>query len=298
MRKMVSLLVATTAATGCIASDESPDGIDEDAGIAAGKADGSLTECQLAAIVAYLNTAELTVEALEEAGVHSRASENLMKHRAGADGAVGTEDDDAFDTIEEVDAVPYVGRTALAQLVAATADRCTAGDIFTDARDVTLRKITFAPGTPAPTDYAYPEGGDFDLGGTEFWQKWSGGHNPTYSFEEGTDAGRLCMQASAIRFETIMREPPAELVALADSTNWDGSFFNWNDDYSNESAFGSASGPRLWAWRTYLIKWISQTGKNGECFLPTRDLVIRAATACQATAGGAMGEIQGCSASL
>src|SRR5690606_17756560 len=129
--------------------------------------------------------------------------------------------------------------------------------------------------------------------GTEFWQKWSGGHNPTYSFSEGTDAGRLCMQAAAIRFEAIMADPPAELVQLREESNWSGSFFNWNDDYSRAD-WGDASGPRLWAWRTTLIKWISQTKRDGSCLLPTRDLVVKAAEACLARGA----EIQGCSASL
>ena len=61
-----------------------------------------------------------------------------------------------------------------------------------------------------------------------------------------------------------------------------------------EGAFGDASGARLWAWRTSLIKWISQTKKDGSCFLPTRDMVERAATACLATGASAGGEIQGC----
>jgi hypothetical protein len=152
--------------------------------------------------------------------------------------------------------------------------------------------VTFPEGTAAPTSYAYPRATGFNLGGTEFWQKWSGGHNPTYSFSAGTDAGRLCMQASAIRFETIMAEAPAELVQLNEATNWSGSFFNWNDDYSRAD-WGDASGPRLWAWRTSLIKWISQTKKDGSCLLPTRDLVIKAATNCLARGA----EIQGCSAS-
>jgi hypothetical protein len=170
-------------------------------------------------------------------------------------------------------------------------------DPYADARDVTKHLIVFPAGTAAPADYEYPDGGEFNLSGTEFWQKWSGGHNPTYSFEEGTDAGRRCKQAAAIRFEAIMKNPPAELVKLKADTEWDGSFFNWNDDYSADNAFGSAGTPRLWAWRTYLIKWISQTGKDGSCYLPTLALVEKAAKACLETAArNGTGEIQGCSA--
>lgn len=276
--------------TACVA-DDSPDGID-DVGYDSGKADGSeLGECERAAIVTYLNEG-LSAEALNAAGIHERAATSLAAHRDGADGAFGTEDDNPFDSIEEVDAVAYVGRTAFVQLAAATADRCAMPvDVFADARDVTKAVVVFPAETVAPTSYQYPSAEGFNLGGTEFWQKWSGGHNPTYSFSEGSDAGRLCMQASAIRFETIMKDPPAELAKLRDETNWSGSFFNWNDDYS-KSDWGDGSGARLWAWRTTLIKWISQTKKDGSCLLPTRDLVARAATSCLARGA----EIQGCSA--
>lgn len=290
MRHLTALSLALLAA--CVAED-SPDAIDE-IGVGDGKADGSqLTECEAREILAYLNEG-VTADALKEAGVHDRAANALVAHRDGADGEFGTADDDLFDTIEEVDEVAYVGRTAFSQLVAATVDRCQVPvDVFAEARDVTKALVTFPEGTEAPTSYAYPRGNGFSLGGTEFWQKWSGGHNPTYSFSAGTDAGRLCMQASAIRFEEIMKEPPAELVQLRDETNWSGSFFNWNDDYS-QAEWGDGSGPRLWAWRTSLIKWISQTRKDGSCFLPTKDLVIKAASVCLARGA----EIQGCSASL
>src|SRR5687768_14347483 len=164
---------------GCVDSESSPDGIDEP-GID-GKADGTqLSECESGKVLELLNGG-ISAADLERAGVHARAAKELVAHRDGADAQFGTADDDAYDSIDEIDEVAYVGRTAFAQLQAAVAARCLP-DPYTDARDVTKAVIMFAPGTPAPTDYAYPEGGDFNLGGTEFWQKWSGGHNPTYSF--------------------------------------------------------------------------------------------------------------------
>lgn len=293
MRHATLLALTLVAATGCVA-DESPDGIDEP-GITDGKADGSeLTACERDAIVSFLNEGP-SADALEEAGLHARAAGNLAAHRDGADGRFGTEDDDLFDSVEEVDAVSWVGPTAFGQLHAATSSRCdVTADPYAEARDVTKHRVSFPAGTAAPTSYDYPNGGEFSLGGTEFWQKWSGGHNPTYSFSEGTDAGRRCMQAAAYRFEAIMANAPAELVKLDAETNWSGSFFNWNDDYSHETAYGDASGARLWAWRTGLIKWISQTAKDGSCFLPTLDMVVRAATSCLQTGASGAGEIQGC----
>jgi hypothetical protein len=290
-----ALALSLVSLAGCLGADdsESPDAIDE-VGADGGKADGSqLTECESREILAYLNEG-VSAEGLKAAGIHERAARSLAAHRDGPDGQFGTDDDDLFDSIDEVDEVAYVGRAAFAQLVAATGPRCQAPvDVYADARDVTKAHVVFAADAPYPTSYQYPSAPGFSLNGTEFWQKWTGGHNPTYSFSEGTDAGRRCMQAAAIRFEAIMADAPEALVQLREGSNWGGSFFNWNDDYS-KSEWGDASGPRLWAWRTSLIKWISQTKKDGSCLLPTRDLVIKAANSCL-TRGA---EIQGCSASL
>ncbi len=301
MRSFLALLTLPTlalAATACTdaGTDESPDGVN-DVGVGDGKGDGAeLTDCQKTAVLKLLNDGA-TAEDLENAGVHRRAAANLAEHRDGVDGTFGTEDDDLFDDMAEVDAVNYVGTVAITQLGTAVTEGCTVEtDIYAQARDVTVALVVFPVGTPAPTDYDYPDGNGFSLNGTEFWQKWSGGHNPTYSFDDGTDAGRRCMQASAIRFEEMMKNPPADLVKLEAETNWSGSFFNWNDDFSGENSYGDGRSARLWAWRTSLIKWISQTTKNGNCFLPTLDVVARAAKSCLDTGARSAGEIQGCQA--
>ncbi len=168
-------------------------------------------------------------------------------------------------------------------------------DGFAAARDVNEAHVTFDDETLAPEFYSVPDhDSDLSLGGTEFWQKWPGGESPTFSYSVGTDFGRRCMYASAVRFATIMADPPQEILDVLETTNWSGSFFNWNDDYSGGDR--TASAPRLWAWRTHLIKWISQTDGDGSCFLPTRDMLIAAAEDCLATAEADEGEIQGCSA--
>lgn len=162
-------------------------------------------------------------------------------------------------------------------------------DDYAQARDVNQEAVTIGG---AAIDYSRPSvDSGFSLGGTEFWQKWAGGHNPTYSYSEGSEAGRKCMLASAIRFEAIMADPPESMVTLREETNWSGSFFNWNDDFSEGNS--SARGAVLWAWRTGLIKWISQTDSDGTCHLPTLDIVERAAAACLSR-GGDDGEIEGC----
>jgi hypothetical protein len=133
------------------------------------------------------------------------------------------------------------------------------------------------------------------MGGTEFWQKWSGGESPTFSFSAGSDNGRRCMYASARRFEAIMAVVPENLLTLKADSKWSGSFFNWNDDYSGDS-WGDGSGARLWAWRTSLVKWISQTNNDGSCYLPTLKMVEDLAIDCLETAAEDDGQIQGCSA--
>ena len=166
-------------------------------------------------------------------------------------------------------------------------------DPFAQALDVNLHRIEFPEGTPAP---AYRRPGvdtGFSLGGTEFWQQWPNGHMPTYSYTEGTEEGKRCMYASARRFEAIMNDPPPGIVTLKEESNWRGSFFNWNDDFS-QSEFSDGRSARLWAWRTHLIKWISQTNLDGSCFLPTYEMVARAADDCLTRAQRSNGEIQGC----
>ncbi len=168
-------------------------------------------------------------------------------------------------------------------------------DGYDEARNVNQAIVVLADDTLPPESYAVPpQDSGMNLGGTEFWQRFPGGEMPLFSYPGGTELGRRCMYASAVRFSTIMADPPAEILQVLETTNWSGSFFNWNDDFSGGD--GSASGARLWAWRTGLIKWISQTNSDGTCHLPTRDMLIAAAEDCLATAERSEGEIQGCSA--
>ena len=218
----------------------------------------------------------------------------MTAYRAGADGELDTADDVFFDTREQLDDVLFWSPETKAKLVEIAAGDCGDDDVdpWTLARVENLAVVNLG-NLAAPTSYSRPSYGIFNLGGTEFWQRWPGGHDPTHSFSAGTDAGRRCMQASAIRFETIMANPPQELIALRDNTNWSGSFYNWNDDYT-QAPVEDAAGAELWAWSTGLIKWISQTAQDGSCHLPTRDLVIAAAIECAATGAANNGEIKDC----
>jgi hypothetical protein len=51
-----------------------------------------------------------------DATLYSRAAKNIAAFRAGADGSFGTADDETFETITDVDRVPWVGRSSLMSL--------------------------------------------------------------------------------------------------------------------------------------------------------------------------------------
>ena len=106
----------------------SPDG-ENAVGIDAGKADGPFSECELAMAVEFCNDPATTLEVLIQAGVHRRASENIVAYRAGADGELNTADDEVFDDAHELDSVYYVGPAAFRQLVEHVQERCSSPDI-------------------------------------------------------------------------------------------------------------------------------------------------------------------------
>jgi hypothetical protein len=161
--------------------------------------------------------------------------------------------------------------------------------------DLDLGLVALGDELVSPESYPRPAVADFFMGGSEYWQKWSGGKGPLFGYNGGTEMGRRCMAAAALRFQLLMADPPESMVKLQEETNWRGSFFNWVDDYSHEDSWGNASGARLWAWRTGLIKFISQTDTDGSCCLPTRSMMESLAQNCLERAEAYSGEIQGCS---
>lgn len=67
---------------------------------------------EVGAVLAVANTA--TAEELdEEVGLDARAARNIVAFREGPDGQAGTDDDRTFATWQELDAVAYVGESAL-----------------------------------------------------------------------------------------------------------------------------------------------------------------------------------------
>lgn len=70
-------------------------------------------------VLALLGDAKTTLAVLDDdVGLDKRAAANLIAHRDGPDGKRGTADDNAFDTIAEVDAIKWVGESAINALLA------------------------------------------------------------------------------------------------------------------------------------------------------------------------------------
>lgn len=75
-----------------------------------------LDDCTIRSLLAFVNDADTDLYTLKSAGIHTQASKNIVKVRDGADGRPGTEDDKGFETLADLDAVPYVGPVAMDQL--------------------------------------------------------------------------------------------------------------------------------------------------------------------------------------
>ena len=119
---ILTTLICTVPA--CTTADEVEDGIDD--AFPNGKADGGIDEGSPEAlgVLALVNDKSLTATKLKSAaGITIRVSNNITRHRDGADLAPNTPDDDPFDTLAELDAIPYVGPATLNALLEAARDR-------------------------------------------------------------------------------------------------------------------------------------------------------------------------------
>ena len=69
-------------------------------------------------LVHFANDAKTTVALLDDTvGLDARAAKNILARRNGPDGVLGTLDDKPFNTVADIDAVPYVGTAALDALL-------------------------------------------------------------------------------------------------------------------------------------------------------------------------------------
>ncbi len=101
------LLCASLLLASC-ADASLPDDRDDDFAVATAE----LTSPETAGVLALVNSASLQVLDVD-ARLDARAARNIVSHRDGADATPGTADDDRFDDLPELDAVPYVGPVAL-----------------------------------------------------------------------------------------------------------------------------------------------------------------------------------------
>jgi hypothetical protein len=110
---MLSLAIACTDAPEA----DVVDGIDDDV-VGTGKADGlAFSPAETAALLELVNTATLG-ELDDEVPLDRRAAAGIVAHRDGPDGIDGTDDDDLFDDLAELDAIAWVGPVAFASLLA------------------------------------------------------------------------------------------------------------------------------------------------------------------------------------
>lgn len=181
-------------------------------------------------------------------------------------------------------------------------------DPWDPARDVNLHNVVFSDAATTPEMFTRADAGFVSLSSPEWWQRWSGGATQSFSWNEGTDYGKRCGQASAIRLQAIWEHevvvdgevtyPGQEAFeALRDGSGWSRTMYNWTEDVS-EGGRASFSPATMWAWRTGAIKFINVVRPDGSCDLPTLGLVQDFVETCLARAASNDGEIQGCRASL
>ncbi len=113
MKHTLLLFSVLSLALGCVGVD---DALEDDSGAAAFALEGTR---EGHGVLRLLNDGDAATFAFldDEVALNRRAALNLVAHRDGGDGVFGTRDDDLFDSIAEVDAVRYVGPSALNTLV-------------------------------------------------------------------------------------------------------------------------------------------------------------------------------------
>src|SRR5689334_24593831 len=115
-----STALAMTLVAGCAVTVEE-DGRD-DSFVTSGKADSAGVEEGTPEALGVIDVAnKVSIEVLEDlpprgVGLSSRAVDNLMYYRLGDDGLPGTKDDGLFQTLAELDAIPFIGPVAFERL--------------------------------------------------------------------------------------------------------------------------------------------------------------------------------------
>ncbi|HZO15168.1 MAG TPA: hypothetical protein VFB62_17960 [Polyangiaceae bacterium] len=134
-----------------------------------------------------------------------------------------------------------------------------------------------------PPDTEYIDG--WFISSFEYWPYAEG--PPAYpdevgwGFYAGSPEAKKCMAASRAQLVEILADPPPELVAFREAHGV-YAFYNWNNDYTG--AFGDQLAPMdyqyLWLYNQNLIKWISETNRDGRCIIPSREELVKFASEC------------------
>jgi len=106
-KTLIAGLVCFLVAAGCVGGQDEPETRRAVASIEEGSAEAL-------GVLGFLNGPEATFELLDEdIGLDSRAARSIVDHVSGPDGDRGTSDDDPLDSIEELDALYWVGESAI-----------------------------------------------------------------------------------------------------------------------------------------------------------------------------------------
>jgi phosphatidylserine/phosphatidylglycerophosphate/cardiolipin synthase-like enzyme len=115
-----TLIASLLLALGCSEAPEADLADGEFDAIPTGKADGAIDpeSDEARAVLLLVNDPEVDRDELDhDARLDARAARNIIEHRNGDDGIVGTDDDDAIDDIAELDDISWVGPRAFGRLI-------------------------------------------------------------------------------------------------------------------------------------------------------------------------------------
>ncbi|MDX2091322.1 MAG: hypothetical protein SFX73_25915 [Kofleriaceae bacterium] len=111
---MCTSLLAVIPACAADGAGDAEDGVSD---VATGKAD-SPSSADAALILELVNDVRLQDHDFDEAvGLSERVAKAIVAHRDGEDSEYATDDDNHFDNLEELDAIPHVGPTAMSAML-------------------------------------------------------------------------------------------------------------------------------------------------------------------------------------
>jgi hypothetical protein len=134
----IRIIVLFACAFGCAASEAGIEDTEDARAVTAGKSDGGIAEGSAEAI-GILRAANESSRSIFINKMHlsTRVADVLLAYRVGDDEQVGTADDERFDTLEELDAVPFVGPQVFEALLAYARDHDLVPDCISVCTDDT-----------------------------------------------------------------------------------------------------------------------------------------------------------------